>query len=125
MRLGAGASKHLRNGTEIDADTATIQFSPVVVRGFARLEAMIHDSPHFDSDLRENLRQLASGKPFPVHMALTEMALITRETMDHVHATGDTRAQQALDELITDVMGVGRDGDSMPVTLIAPKVRNR
>jgi hypothetical protein len=125
MTARLGASKHLSKGTEIDADNATIQFSPVVTRSFARLEAMVHDSPHFSSEIRENLQDLAAGKAFPVHTALTEMGLIAKETMKHVAATGDTRAEQALGDLISDVMGVGRDGDTKPVTLIAPKTRNR
>lgn len=121
----AGASKHLRNVTEIDADTAKIQFSPVVVKSLARLEALVHDSPHYSPALLENLQEMASGKPYPVHTALTEMALITRETMKHVQATGDTGAKEALDDLIANVMGVGKDGDTKPVTVLAPKARAR
>jgi hypothetical protein len=125
MTEAVGAAKRLKKGTEIDADAATVRFSPQVVRSFAQLEAMVHDSPHFSAEIKENLQGFASGKPSPVHTALTEMGLIARETMNHVRATGDTRAEQALNDLLSDVMGVGRGGDTKPVTLIAPKVRDR
>ncbi len=121
----SAAAKLIRNGTEIDADTARVQFSPVVRKSLARLEALVNDSPTFSPTLVENLHELASGAPYSVHTALTEMALIARETMKHVHATGDTRAKEALDDLIANVMGVERDGDTKPVTIIAPKTRTR
>jgi hypothetical protein len=125
MTEEAGVTKRLRRNTEIDADLAKVQFSPEVVAGFARLEALVHDSPHFNPEIRENLRDLASGKTFDVHLALTEMALIAQNTMRHVTATGDTRAEQALDDPTSDMMGVGRGGDSKPIALFISQRRNR
>jgi hypothetical protein len=119
----ARLARHATRAQKIDADTARIQFSPEVVRSFARLEALVHDSTHYAPDLLVNLQELASGKHYPVHMALNEMALITRETMKHVHATGDTRAEQALDDLISSVMNIG--SDPKPVTVLASKARGR
>jgi hypothetical protein len=115
--------RQIRRRPVIDADLAQIQFSPEVVRSFARLAALVSDSKDFSQEIRENLEELASGKPYPVHTALTEMALITRETMDHIHATGDQSARKALDQLISNVMGVGFE--SRPVAVLAPNGRGR
>lgn len=75
-------SNKVRAATEINPDSARVQFGPEVVRSFARLEAMVHGSKHYDPDLLENLQELASGKNPTVHIALTEMGLIAGETMN-------------------------------------------
>jgi hypothetical protein len=75
-----------------------------VARNFARLEACVHDSPHFDSGLLVNLQLLALGKPACLDTVLPEMAQLARETMQHVQATGDARAADALLDL-TSSMG--------------------
>jgi len=124
MRAGQGAhtERHTSGTQKIDAEGVRVQFAPGVVRGFARLEALVHDSPHFDSDLLLNLQDLAAGKPFFIQTALSEMALLTRETMKHVQATGDKRAEEALEELHERLMG---DPDPKTVTVLVPKSRAR
>jgi hypothetical protein len=124
MRAGQGAhtERHTSGTQKIDAEGVKVQFTPGVVRGFARLEALVHDSLHFDSDLLLNLQDLAAGKPFFIQTALSEMALLTRETMKHVQATGDKRAEEALEELHERLMG---DPDPKTVTLLVPKTRTR
>jgi hypothetical protein len=89
-----------------------------VLRAFGRLEALVHDSPNFDSDLCTNLQELSAGKPFFVQTALSEMALITRETMNYVRETGDTRAKKALADLHECLM-------TNPVTVLNTKPRVR
>jgi hypothetical protein len=105
----AGGDRHTarrpRRSTEMDAETVMIQFSPDVVRGFARLEAAVHDSPHFSPDILENLQEYAAGKPLSVHSALTAIAFVTREAMHHVNATGDDSAKRALDSFVGDLLG--------------------
>jgi hypothetical protein len=124
MREGQGAhsERHASGVQKIDADGVTVQFAPGVVASFARLEALVHDSSHYASDLRLNLQDLATGKPYPIQTALSEMALITLETMKHVRATGDTRAEKALEELHERLMG---DPDPKTVTVLVPKMRAR
>jgi hypothetical protein len=122
MREGHGAhsERHTGGTQKINADMVKVQFTPGVVRSFARLEALVHDSPHFDSDLLLNLQDLAAGKPFFIQTALSEMALITRETMNHVRETGDSRAEKALEELHESLMG---SPDPKTVTVLVPKTR--
>lgn len=124
MREGQGghAERHASTTQRVNADDVKIKFAPDVVRSLARLEALLHDSPHYDSDLLENLRELASGKPQPVQIALTEMALITRETMKHVHATGDKRAEEALGDLHS---ALTRDPASKTCTVLVSNARTR
>jgi hypothetical protein len=102
----------------MDADSARVRFSPDTARSFARLEAALSDSKHFDAGLLVNLQELAEGKTLSVHRALSEVANITRETMRHITATGDAKAKAALDEVITNLMGLGLD--SKPVTILPP-----
>lgn len=110
------AGGHRRQVSEIDPGTLRVQFSDDVIRSLNRIEAAVHDSKHFDSDLLVNLQDLTSGKPIPVSYALSEVALITRETMKHVHATGDTKAAEALDQLIAEFIGV--DDKTKPVVIV-------
>jgi hypothetical protein len=116
------AEKHASRKQRVNADDVEIKFSPEVVRSLTRLEALLHDSPHYSSDLLENLRDLASGKPQPVQIVLTEMALITRETMRHVQATGDKRAAEALRDFHEALMA---DPASKTCTVIVAKSRSR
>ena len=107
----------------LNPDLVRVGFSPEVLRSFARLEAMVHDSAHFSPEILENLQELASGKQYSVSMALSEMALITKNSLKHIQATGDKKAQEALDSLISNVMGLGHD--ETPITLLAPRTRSR
>jgi len=110
---------------KIDAKTAKIKFSQEVVKSLGRLEALVHGSAHYSPELLKNLQDWASGRPISgVSMALTEMALITRETMKHVNATGDTRAEETLGELISALMGLGLDPNPVSV-LPSPRTRAR
>ena len=119
---GAHSERHGARTQKLDADTVKIQCAPELVRSFARLEALVHDSPHYPRELLANLQDLASGKPLHVQTALTEMALITRETMKHMQATGDKRAEKALEELHESLMG---DPNPKPVTVLVPRERTR
>ena len=115
------AERHAGDTQKFNHEDVKIKFSPDMVRCFARLEAAVHDSQHYDGDLLENLRDLTSGKPCSVQMALTEMSLITEETMKHVQATGDTRAKKALDDLQTCLM----EDKIKPFTVVVTKARGR
>jgi hypothetical protein len=114
---------HSRKTSEINADSVLVQFSPEVVRGFARLEAALHDSQHFSQDILLNLQDYAAGKPLSVERALTGIALVTRETMEHVRATGDERTKDVLNNFISDLLGV--HDNSKPVALLHVPVRRR
>jgi hypothetical protein len=81
---------------EMDALNVSVRISPDVARNFARLEAFVHDSPHFDSGLLVNLQSLASGKSPPLAEIIPEMAQLARETMQHVQATGDIRPSRRM-----------------------------
>jgi hypothetical protein len=99
--------KNTKSGTALARTTAIspndvqVQLSPEMIRRLARLEAHVADSKHFSTEILENLQEYASGKPFSsVSMALTGIATITQETMNHVNATGDNRALAALDHFV-------------------------
>lgn len=104
---------------EIDAERTMVHFAPKVVKSFAKLEAAVRPIECFDRDLLVNLHHHAIGKPMAIHTALTEIALLTRETM----GTGDPEAIGALNELIENLMGMQRD--SKPITVGPPKTRAR
>ena len=89
----------------MDAHDVMVRFSPEVVRGFARLEAAVQDSDHFSPEILENLRGYATGKAISVQRALTGIAFVTREAMQHVNATGDEKAKDALADLIDNLLG--------------------
>ena len=119
---GAIAKTHASRHRKLDLDDVQIQLAPEVLRSLSRIEALVHDSSHFDKDLLVNLQGLTSGKPIPVQMALTEVGLITRETMKHVHATGDKRAAEALSDLHNQLMG---DPNPKPFAVLVSKGRAR
>jgi len=106
----------------VNADDVQIKFAPGVVRSLARLEALLHDSTHYDDALLENLREMASGKPLPVQSALTEMALITKETMKHVQATGDQHVARALSDFHSALVA---DPASKTCSVLVSKARGR
>jgi uncharacterized membrane protein YgaE (UPF0421/DUF939 family) len=119
------AKKRARRVSEIDQKEIQIHFSRDVLRSFNRLEAAVHKSEHYSDELLENLQELSEGKPIPgIGAALTEMALIARETMRHVRATGEQHAEEVLGELISHLMG--QELDAKPVfAVLASKARAR
>lgn len=126
MVVETGVAKHvgkaLRQGEQIDADRVMVQFSPEVLRGFARLEAAVHKSEHFSPDILVNLQEYTAGKPLSVQSALTGIAFFTKEAMEHVNATGDKRAKEALDDLIGNLLGLNK---KPPFTLTEARVKGR
>lgn len=104
---------------EMDAMNVSVRFSPEVTRKFARLEAFVHGSPHFDSGLLTNLQSLASGKAPCLDEIIPEMAQLASETMRHVEATGDTRAADALSDLTSSLL----EPKAMTALVDTPSVR--
>jgi hypothetical protein len=113
--------RHKQTASEMDGASVMVQFSPEVVRGFTRLEAAVHKSKHFSPEILENLQAYTEGKPLTVHNAITAIAFVTKETMRHVHETGDTRAKEALDDLTLALIEDSRK----PVRLLKPPLRGR
>jgi hypothetical protein len=112
-------SKHVRRETEVDGDSATIKFGADVQKSFSDLEAIVRNSPHFDSDLLVNLQELADGKNYSIRSAITNMGYIAQETMQYMHATGDQSVKALLDNLLEQVNGF--DKGSSALTVIVPK----
>ena len=105
-----------------DGETLRVRFSPEVTRQFARLVAMVHNSDHFGPEILLELRDRVAGKPVSVRGTIASVAAIVQETMRHVAATGDTRAEEQLESLILELVGgLGSD----PVAVIGPKTSSR
>jgi hypothetical protein len=111
--------RHKPKFREVNALDVSVKFSPEVARKFARLEAFVHDSPHFDSGLLINLQSLASGKSPCLDEIIPGMAQLASETMRHVQATGDTRAADALSDLISSMF----EPKALTALVDAPSVR--
>ena len=90
---------HTRKAAELDARSLTIHFSPGMRRALCDLEAAVHFSEHFDSDIQRILQRWTAGKAQSVHDVLIGLPLIAAETFRHVRATGDERAQEAWSEI--------------------------
>ena len=101
---------------ELEADSVLVTYSPAVLRGFARIEAAVHNSQHFDSDILQNLQGYTGGESRTVQDALTGVALITEQTMRHINATGDKAAEEALDDLTCTLLGLN-PSDGPPIKL--------
>jgi len=104
-----------RKITELKADEVTIQFSTEVRQSLRDLEAAVHFSDHFDPDVRHTLRDLADGTRVTIRDLVGSLPLIIAETINHIHATNDQRARQALLELNLDLSG--RSPTSEPISL--------
>jgi len=96
-------------------DDLLVHFSPEVTRQFARLEAAVHDSPHFADEMLWELQDRADGEPLRPRTAILSIAVIVRETMRHIQATGDKRAEEALSGLIDALTEL--EPDRQPVVL--------
>jgi len=94
------------------------------MRRFARLEAAVHDSKHFSPEILENLQDLSTPTPplLAVEGAISGIAEITKQTMEHANATGDNRAKEMLSDLLLELSGVGHTRPYRVVTLLG---RNR
>lgn len=99
-----------------------MRFSPEVTQQFARLEAMVHDSNQFAPEILSELQDRAAGKPISVKNTIMSVAVIVRETMKHVAATGNTRAKEQLGDLVSELIG---GPSSHPVALTGPKAAVR
>lgn len=90
---------HRRKLEKLDADSIKVHFSPKVKSAFADLDAAVHFSEHFSSEIRPILHGWATGKSPSVGEVLVTLPLIAEETFRHVRATGDQRAEDAWREL--------------------------
>lgn len=83
---------------ELDARTIKVSFSPRVKLALSDLAAAVHFSDHFESDIRDALNEWTADKQPSIHDVLIVLPHLASETFRHIHATGDTRAEQAWDE---------------------------
>ena len=109
------SGKHSQRFRKVNTEVTKVEFSPDVVTSFRRLEAFVHNSDHFAPEMIENLQDLASGKPAHLDTAMVTILYIGRETMKHVQATGDKRAEDALRDLASAL----NDNSKDPVTVLA------
>jgi len=86
---------HRRKLEEVDGRSIKVRFSPSVKSALADLDAAVHFSEHFSSDISPILHQWATGKTPTVHEVLTALPLIAEETFQHIRKTGDERAEGA------------------------------
>jgi hypothetical protein len=106
-------------GSAMDSRSVRIRFSPEVKRLFARVEGAVHGSEHFSPEILENLQEYADEKPLLIQAALAHVATVTKETMRHINATGDEKAQLALWDLASAL------GEDNAFTLVKTPARDR
>lgn len=102
---------------EIHPDDLLIQFSPEMMRGFARLEAMVNKSDHVKPEILLTLQELAGGWHLILKEALFWVSKIVQETSEHIHATGDERAKEALSNLMRTMWDIEKEPGYTPFTL--------
>lgn len=103
---------------EIHPDDLLLQFSPEMTRKFAVLEAAVNPSNQMGPEVWETLDDFANGRAMRAKEAFSWVAHIVKETTDHIHATGDKRVKQALDDLIECMWDVNKEPRYAPFTLI-------
>lgn len=101
------AGRYTRKITELDPHAIKVQFSEGARNAFAELAAAVQSSEHFDSDIRENLQNLAKGEPTSVATLIMGFPAIASETFNHIRATGDKRAEAAWDEIGKELWETG------------------
>ena len=90
---------HSRRAAQIDANAIKVHFSPAVTSAFGDLEEAVRTSGHFDRDLLRTVQELAAGADKSAHAVLISLPAIAAETMKHVRATGDAKAEQAWNDI--------------------------
>jgi hypothetical protein len=119
------AAKRVRNEASINVDNVSVKLSPKMLQALARIEAAVHDSKHFDSDIKRNLQDYAGGTPFSSsRMAFSGIATITQETMRHIDATNDPEARQALNGFINEFYQEEEKG-TPSFTLVPSRAQSR
>jgi hypothetical protein len=98
---------HRRKANELDAGEIDVHFSPRVTQAFRDLAAAVHFSEHFDGDIKKIVEDWAAGKPKSIHGVLVALPSIAGETFKHIAATGDERAQEAWDEIGSQMLENG------------------
>jgi hypothetical protein len=94
---------HSRKVAQIDAKEIKVHFSPAVTSAFGDLEASVQSSEHFDKDILRTVQDYAAGQAKSIHGVLISLPAIAAETMKHVRATGDARAEQAWNDITAQI----------------------
>jgi hypothetical protein len=119
------SGKHTNRIAESRGEDLVVQFSPEVTRLFSRLEAAVHDSEHFAPEIFEILQDMTERKPRTVRGAILSVAAIVKEAAEHVHATGDKRTREALEDLIQGLVPEKNSTYPITVTKIPAKEQGR
>lgn len=115
------AGDHSRKLTEFQPDELRVHFSPELKRNFARLEAAVCESEHFDGAMLRVLQDLAEGKPTTVRSTIIAIAAVVQETGNHIRATGDEKAEELLSTIIDGMMPL-KDGPE-PITVVKNEIK--
>lgn len=88
---------------EVNARSLRLHFSASVRQAFGDLEAAVHFSQEFSDDMRAIVNDWAVGRSPTLHDVLIAFPLIAEHTFRHIRATGDQRAQDAWDQLSSQI----------------------
>ncbi len=113
--------------SEIEGNRVKIKFSTGTLKAMhALLDRMVEKDNEHDYDVTAQLESLASGKPVSVEQALVRFLMISQEVQEHAARTGDGKASEALDNLVSHLMGDTRIPEKQLVTvLVEPKAKGR
>jgi hypothetical protein len=110
-------AKRVQKKSTPDESDIQVRYSPKMRRAFARIEAAVHNSEHFDEGILENLELFTEDRPWSLQDVLNAIATVVHCTMEHVAATHDAKAREALTEFLVVL------GDEPPVKIMQKRER--
>jgi hypothetical protein len=100
---GKHSAKHRNKASEVEADSVTIQFGPLVMKNLVQLEEAVRGKKDFDSDAFFLLQCLSSGKPLSLDNALVDLLIVARETAKYEGKTRDIVPSMALSNVMQEI----------------------
>ena len=85
--------------------------------GASELEPGVNKSEQVGPETLLTLQDLVGGRQYLLKEALFWISKIVEETSEHVHATGDERAKEALSDLMTCMWDIEKEPGYTPFTL--------
>ena len=90
---------HSANVETLNPLAVRVHFSDQVRQAFADLEAAVHFSDHFQSQILLVVQDFANRADVGVGEVIYSLPSIAEQTFRHIHATGDERSRTAWREV--------------------------
>jgi len=108
---------HADRARPLQADSVKIGFGPEVRKDLTVLANALKDKDDFDPSVHQMVMSMSTGAPTDLTLAVTQLAMVVRDTAEYAARKRDPEVKEALDDVIGDLVPGNARSNPIQVTV--------